>query len=81
MKTWQFTVGSKNETGTLTWNPNGTLNNLAIVDGFNTGGTQTCLYNPSSGMGYDDLGRLLNVSCGQVAQFGIRLLAMTNTTI
>jgi YD repeat-containing protein len=64
MTNWTFDVGTKNEAATLNWNPNGTLNNLAITDGFNAGGTQTCLYNPTSGMGYDDLGRLLNVSCG-----------------
>ncbi len=67
MTNWTFQVGAtpKTETGALQWNANGTLNNLAITDGF-SGGTQTCFYNPSSGtgMGYDDLGRLLNVSCG-----------------
>jgi hypothetical protein len=69
MTQWVYTVGtgsSNTETGVPTWNPNGTLNNLAINDGFNSGGTQTCYFNPSSGsgMGYDDLGRLLYDSCG-----------------
>jgi RHS repeat-associated protein len=68
MTNWTFQVGSTlaTETGALTWNPNGTLNNLALTDGFNAGGTQTCYFNPSSGsgMGYDDLGRLLNDNCG-----------------
>lgn len=68
MKTFEFVVGNtpSNLTGTLTWNPNGTLNKLAIADGFNSGGTQTCYFNPSSGsgMGYDDWGRLLNDDCG-----------------
>lgn len=66
MENWTFTVGAKSESGTLNWNTNGTLNNLVITDGFNAGGTQTCYFNPSSGtaMGYDDLGRLLNDSCG-----------------
>jgi RHS repeat-associated protein len=68
MKTWVFTVGTKNESGMLNWNSNWTLNNVAITDGFNSGGTQTCYFNPSSGsgMGYDDLGRLLNDNCGSV---------------
>jgi RHS repeat-associated protein len=68
MTGWTFTVGTKSETGALNWNPNGTLNNLAITDGFNAGGTQTCDFNPSSGtgMGYDDIGRLLNDNCGSI---------------
>jgi RHS repeat-associated protein len=68
MTQFTFQVGKTPATlvGNLQWNTNGTLNNLAITDGFNSGGTQTCYYNPSSGggMGYDDWGRLLNVSCG-----------------
>ena len=68
MKTFTFQVGTTPATmvGQLYWNANGTLNNLAITDGFNSEGTQTCYYNPSSGtgMGYDDWGRLLNISCG-----------------
>jgi RHS repeat-associated protein len=69
MTQFTFQVGKKTPAtlvGNLQWNANGTLNNLAITDGFNSGGTQTCYYNPTSGggMGYDDWGRLLNVSCG-----------------
>ncbi len=68
MTSWTFQVGNtpSTQTGVMNWNPNGTLNNLAITDGFNAAGTQTCYYNPSSGAakGYDDLGRLLTVSCG-----------------
>jgi RHS repeat-associated protein len=66
MTNWNFYVGSKNEAGTLTWNPNGTLRTLAITDGFNAGGTQTCHFNPSdaSGTGYDDIGRLVGIDCG-----------------
>jgi RHS repeat-associated protein len=47
-----------NETGVLTWNPNHTLQQLAITDGFNSGGTQTC------GSSYDDLARLTVFDCG-----------------
>ena len=66
MNTFTFTVGStpKSIAGTLTWNQNGSLQQLAITDGFSAAGTQTCTYGSSSVMGYDDLGRLLNVNCG-----------------
>ena len=66
MKTWDFKVNSVDETATLTWNDNWTLNELAITDGFNAGGSQTCDFNPTTvtGTGYDDLGRLVGSSCG-----------------
>jgi RHS repeat-associated protein len=66
MTNWDFTVGTNSETAVLNWNANSTLNHLAITDGFNPGGTQTCYFNPSGGSsaGYDDLGRLLNDNCG-----------------
>jgi hypothetical protein len=38
--------------GTLTWNANGSLGQLAGVDGFNAGNAATCAYQ------HDDLGRL-----------------------
>jgi len=68
MTKYNFTVNSKSESGVLGWNANGTLNNLSITDQFNAGGTQTCYFNPQSGsgMGYDDLGRLVNESCGSI---------------
>ena len=68
MTNWTFTVGStpKSQTGTLTWNPNGTLSKLVIGDGFNAGGAQTCKFgDPSSNVaGYDDLARLISANCG-----------------
>jgi RHS repeat-associated protein len=69
MTSYTFTVGAtpKSQTGHLTWNSNGTLQQLAITDGFYPNvGTQTCNYgNPSAGVpGYDDLGRLISVDCG-----------------
>jgi RHS repeat-associated protein len=66
MKTWSFTIGALNESATLTWNPNRTLKTLAITDGFNASGTQTCNYNPTdhTGTGYDDVGRLVGFYCG-----------------
>lgn len=66
MKNWTFQVGSDSETAALTWNPNGTLQQLAIVDGFNSAGSQTCTFGTASGNGYDDLGRLISASCGSV---------------
>ena len=61
MKTFEFEIGNSpaNVTGTLTWNPNHTLSQMAIVDGFNSSGTQTCSSNS-----YDDVGRLLTFDCG-----------------
>ena len=54
-------------TGNLTWNPNGSLQQLAVTtDTYNAGGVQTCAYgNPTTGfpVGYDEFGRLLNVNC------------------
>ncbi len=66
MGTYTFTVGGTPTSigGTLTWNANGSLRQLAITDGFNSGGTQTCNYNSAGTAGYDDLGRLINVNCG-----------------
>jgi RHS repeat-associated protein len=64
MKTWTFTVGSSYQTGTLNWNPIGTLGSLAIVDHFNSVGTLTCNFGTSGHMGYDDWNRLLYDDCG-----------------
>jgi RHS repeat-associated protein len=66
MTKYTFTVGStpKSQVGSPTWNLNGTLRSLAITDGFNSGGAQTCNFGTSSVPGYDELGRLLSVNCG-----------------
>jgi RHS repeat-associated protein len=68
MTNFTFTVGStpKSQIGNLTWNKNGTLRKLAMTDGFNSGGAQSCNFGTSSAMGYDDLGRLLIANCGSV---------------
>ena len=66
MTNYTFSVNSGSESGALTWNANGSLRQLAITDGFNSGGTQTCNFGTSSVMGYDDLGRLLSDNCGSV---------------
>lgn len=60
MTSYSFTVGTSNMTGNLTWNANGTLQKLAVTDGFNSGGTQTCTFS------YDDVGRLGTDNCGSV---------------
>jgi RHS repeat-associated protein len=46
--------------GTMTWNPNGSLKTLAIADPLNAADTQTCNY------AADDLSRLASVNCGSV---------------
>jgi RHS repeat-associated protein len=59
---WTSSVGTgtnkKQQTGTLTWNENGTLQILQINDGFNAANTQNCNY------GYDDLARVSSALCG-----------------
>jgi RHS repeat-associated protein len=61
MKTYTFQVGSTGSVaGTLNWNQNGTLQQLGIVDGYNSGGTQTCTFS------YDGLARIGTDNCGSV---------------
>jgi len=68
MTQYVFTVGNTPKTlkGVLNWNPNGTLGSLATTDGFNAGGSLTCLSNSAGalGYGYDDWGRLNEFDCG-----------------
>jgi RHS repeat-associated protein len=56
---FQMVVNGAADTGTLTWNSNGTLGQMAISDGI-SGSTdsETCNY------GYDDLARQSSVNCG-----------------
>jgi RHS repeat-associated protein len=63
---YTLAVGTASMTGGLTWNANGTLQSLAIQDQFNSGGSQTCNFNPTlaTGTGYDDWTRLIGVDCG-----------------
>ncbi len=58
MTNWTSTVGSKQQAGALTWNRNGTLQQLAITDTANPADAQTCNY------AYDDLARLSSAQCG-----------------
>ncbi|MGB7847735.1 MAG: hypothetical protein WBL63_19140 [Candidatus Acidiferrum sp.] len=60
MTQYQFNVNGQSDKGTLTWNANSTLRQLAITDAFNSGDNQTCTY------GYDDLVRLASANCGRV---------------
>jgi RHS repeat-associated protein len=57
MTQYRFNVGNQSVTGNLTWNSNGTLQNLNIADNFNDAGTQTCNYQ------HDDLVRIASVKC------------------
>ncbi len=50
-------VHSSSMTATPTWNANGSLQQLAITDGFNANNTQTCTYQ------HDDLARIAAVNC------------------
>jgi RHS repeat-associated protein len=63
MQQFKFNVGTQSQslTGSLTWNANSTLGQLAITDQFNGANTQTCNYT------HDDLTRLTNANCGSAA--------------
>ncbi len=59
MATYTFSVNSATDKGTLTWNTNGTLKTLAIVNGIaGTADSQTCNYL------YDDAQRVSSANCG-----------------
>jgi RHS repeat-associated protein len=55
---YQFNVNGQSDTGTLTWNANGSLNQLAITDALSSADSQTCTY------AHDDLSRIASVNCG-----------------
>lgn len=52
MTQYKLAINGSATYGNLTWNPNGTVQKLAITDPFNTADAQTCTYL------YDDLGRI-----------------------
>ncbi len=61
LHTYQFSVNSQTDTGTLAWNANGSLSSLAINDQIpGTTDSQTCNYT------HDDLGRIATANCGTV---------------
>ncbi len=60
MKKYSFALSAGTISGTLTWNPNGSLQQLAIANPFNTGDAQTCNYSA------DDLGRIASANCGSI---------------
>jgi len=61
MGSYTFSVNGQTDTGTLTWNTNGTLQTLAIVDYITgTSDTQTCSYQ------YDDVQRVSSSTCGSL---------------
>jgi hypothetical protein len=63
---YKYTINGANYTGDLTWNSNQTLRKLVTTDGFNSGGTQTCYFNPSDAVstGYNDFEQLVGFDCG-----------------
>ena len=59
MTGYTFTVNSQTDIGALTWNTNGTLNQMKITDSITgTSDSQTCNYL------YDDLQRVSSANCG-----------------
>lgn len=59
MTVYQASIGNptKADSGTLTWNPNGSLGKLVISDALNLADTQTCNYT------HDDLARIASANC------------------
>ncbi len=61
LASYTFLVNGQSDVGTLTWNPNGTLQQFKIVNLLpNTSDSQICNY------GYDDLRRVSSVNCGML---------------
>ena len=62
MTGYQFNVGASGQAviGALTWNQNGTLQQLKITDPFNSADQQTCTYS------YDDVARISGANCGSI---------------
>ena len=60
MTQYQYSVGSspQTDTGKLSWNPNGSLQQLIIADQLNPADSQTCAYT------HDALGRVASANCG-----------------
>ena len=58
MTQYQATVYGSSMTGALTWNANGSLQQLAITDPFNSNNAQTCTYQ------HDEVARIAAVNCG-----------------
>jgi RHS repeat-associated protein len=61
MNQYQFSVNSQLDSGLLTWNANGTLQQLSISNAFNAADSQICTYV------HDDLIRLTSANCGTAA--------------
>jgi hypothetical protein len=60
MTQYKFTIGAgaTTDTGTLTWNPNNTLQKLAVIDNLSSLDTGTCT------TAHDDLARITSWNCG-----------------
>ncbi len=59
---WSFTNQYGSDSGTLTWNPNGSLAKMQIDNALTGSDTQTCTYS------HDDLGRIAGADCGAFSQ-------------
>ena len=60
MTQYSFNVNNQSAVGNVNWNSNGTLQQLAITDPFNSQDNQTCTYT------FDDLARSSGVNCGSL---------------
>jgi len=58
MTQYKATINGSSAFGNLTWNPDGSLKQLAITDPFNSSDTETCSYSQG------DLASIKSVSCG-----------------
>ena len=71
MTQYKHNVGSYSVTGNLIWNPNGSLETLAITDTYSSANTQTCNY------GYDDLARSIGQAIvEQAEELGVDLIVV-----
>ena len=64
MTQYSWALSGGTVSGTLNWNPNGSLQKLVVADPFNSADAQTCTYSA------DDLVRISSVSCNSGAVWG-----------
>jgi RHS repeat-associated protein len=64
MTQYSYALSGGTVSGSLTWNPNGSLQQLVVADPFNSADAQTCNYSA------DDLVRISSVSCNSGSVWG-----------
>lgn len=64
MTQYSWALSGGTVSGSLTWNPNGSLQQLVVADPFNSADVQTCNYSA------DDLTRISSVSCNSGSVWG-----------